>query len=88
MRGRLPFSWFTEIDRHANDSDADSPPAWNAAITDREADMAAIARAISRTIFSTSGDDVLRQDLLFCGAGLLVSLLLLTYGLDLSPGFF
>jgi hypothetical protein len=62
--------------------------AWNAAITDREADMTAIVRALSRTILSTSEGDVLRHVLMFGGAGILVSLLLLTYGLDLSPGFF
>jgi hypothetical protein len=40
--------------------------------------MAAIARALSR----------LKQLALLCGASLLVSPLLMTYGLDLSPGFF
>ena len=68
--------------------ETDSPAAWNAATIDREADMSVIARAISHTLLSTSRGDVLRHGLLFCGAGLLVSLLLLTYGLDLSPGFF
>jgi hypothetical protein len=65
-----------------------SDAAWNAASTDREADMTAIARAISHTLLSTSRGDVLKHGLLFCGAGILVSLLLLTYGLDLSPGLF
>jgi ribose/xylose/arabinose/galactoside ABC-type transport system permease subunit len=32
--------------------------------------------------------DILKQVALFCAAGLLVSLLMLTYGLDLSFGFF
>ena len=32
--------------------------------------------------------DALKQVALFCGVGLLVSLLCMTYGLDLSPGFF
>lgn len=50
--------------------------------------MTAIVRALSRTILSTSEGDVLRHVLMFGGAGILVSLLLLTYGLDLSPGFF
>ena len=56
--------------------------------------MAAIARVIARafpnTSFSTTVFDieVLKQLALFCGAGLLVSLLLMTYGLDLSPGLF
>jgi hypothetical protein len=32
--------------------------------------------------------DTLKQLALFAGAGLLVSVLMMTYGLDLSPGFF
>jgi hypothetical protein len=50
--------------------------------------MTAIARAISSTLLSTSGGRALKQVVFFCGAAILVSLLLLTYGLDLSPGFF
>jgi hypothetical protein len=56
---------------------------------DLEAAMTAIARAVSRAFQSATTDiDVLKELALLCGAGLLVSLLLLTYGLDLSPGFF
>ena len=47
--------------------------------------MATLARALSRA-FTTM--EVLKQLVLFAAAGLFVSLLLLTYGLDLSPGFF
>jgi hypothetical protein len=52
--------------------------------------MAAIARALARAFPSTTSFDVeiLKQLALFCGAGLLVSLLLMTYGLDISAGFF
>jgi ribose/xylose/arabinose/galactoside ABC-type transport system permease subunit len=51
--------------------------------------MAAIARFLARTIPATPVEaDILKQVALFCCAGLLVSLLMLTYGLDLSPGFF
>ena len=32
--------------------------------------------------------DVLKQLVLFAAAGLFVSLLMMTYGIDLSPGFF
>jgi hypothetical protein len=32
--------------------------------------------------------EVLKQLLLFCLAGLFISVLLMTYGVDLSPGFF
>lgn len=50
--------------------------------------MAAIAKVLSRA----SGTDIDLQTLkilaIFCGAGLFVSLLFASYGLDLSPGFF
>jgi hypothetical protein len=32
--------------------------------------------------------EILKTVVMFCGVGLTVSLLLMTYGLDLSPGFF
>ena len=49
-----------------------------------------LARAFSNTSFSTTlfFTEVLKQLALFCGAGLLVSLLMMTYGLDLGAGFF
>jgi hypothetical protein len=50
--------------------------------------MTAIAHALSRAFQSTGEFDILKQIALFCGAGLLVSLVCLSYGLDLSPGFF
>jgi hypothetical protein len=51
--------------------------------------MAAIARVLSRAFPDTHFEiNVFKQLALFCGAGLLVSLLLMTYGLDLSAGFF
>ena len=50
---------------------------------------AAMVRVLSRTFPTIQIEiDALKQLALFCGAGLLVSLLLMTYGLDLSPGFF
>jgi hypothetical protein len=55
---------------------------------DRETDMTAIASAISRALLSTTGVDVLKHCMFFCGAGILVFVLSLTYGLDLSPGLF
>jgi hypothetical protein len=61
--------------------------AWSAA-SHREADMTAIAIAISRAFLSNSEGDALKQIVFLCGAGLLVSLLLLAIGLDLSPGLF
>jgi hypothetical protein len=51
--------------------------------------MAAIARALSRVLLPNSLEmETLKQIALLCAAGLLVSLLLMTYGLDLSPGLF
>jgi hypothetical protein len=51
--------------------------------------MAAIVRILARTLPKESIDvEILKQLALFCGAGLLVSLLMLTYGLDLSVGLF
>jgi hypothetical protein len=51
-----------------------------------EAQMVAIAR-FARA-FPISVSETLTQLLLFGCAGLLVSVLLMTYGVDLSPGFF
>ena len=50
--------------------------------------MAAIAHALSRAFQSSGEFDTLKQIALFCAVGLLVSLVCLSYGLDLSPGFF
>jgi hypothetical protein len=54
--------------------------------------MAAIAHALSRAFQSAGEFETLKQTALFCGVGFLVSLVValvcLTYGLDLSPGFF
>jgi hypothetical protein len=55
----------------------------------QEIAMAAIAKAFSSVIPAISPDiDILKAVALFCGAGLFVSLLLASYGLDLSVGFF
>jgi hypothetical protein len=51
--------------------------------------MTALAKAVSRAFLSTPDDnETLKQVGLFCAAGLLVSVLLLTCGVDLSPGLF
>lgn len=50
--------------------------------------MAAIARALSRALVSAAEAETIKQLLLFCLAGLLVSVLMMTYGIDLSPGLF
>jgi hypothetical protein len=50
--------------------------------------MAAIARALSR-VTGTQGDvETVKILAMFCGVGLTVSLILASYGLDLSAGFF
>jgi hypothetical protein len=50
---------------------------------------AAIVRVLSRTFPTIQIEiDALKQLALLCGAGFLVSLLIMSYGLDLGPGFF
>jgi hypothetical protein len=55
---------------------------------EQEIAMTAIAHALSRAFQSAGEFEILKQIALFCGAGLLVFLICLTYGLDLSPGLF
>jgi hypothetical protein len=51
--------------------------------------MTAIAQVISHAFHTASlARDTFRHVIMFCGASLLVSLILLSHGLDLSPGFF
>jgi hypothetical protein len=51
--------------------------------------MAVITRVLARAFPATAAETgILKQLALLCGAGLLVSLLCMTYGLDLSPGLF
>jgi len=50
--------------------------------------VTAIAYALSRAAQSLGEFEVLKMIAIFCGIGLLLSLISLTYGLDLSPGFF
>jgi hypothetical protein len=50
--------------------------------------MAAIAKALSRVSGTQVEVETLKTIVMFCGVGLTVSLLLASYGLDLSPGFF
>ena len=51
--------------------------------------MATLARILSQASGIEIDVDTLRTIAIFSGAGLLFSLLLLlTYGIDLSPGFF
>jgi ribose/xylose/arabinose/galactoside ABC-type transport system permease subunit len=50
--------------------------------------MIAMANAAVRMFGAASKSEILKQIALLCGAGLLVSLLMLTYGIDLSPGLF
>jgi hypothetical protein len=51
--------------------------------------MTAIAKAFVNSIPAISPDvDILNTVAMFCGAGLLVSMIFASYGLDLSAGFF
>jgi hypothetical protein len=51
--------------------------------------MTTIARMLStRVPVAERGLDTLKTIGMFCAVGLSVSLLLATYGVDLSPGFF
>jgi hypothetical protein len=50
--------------------------------------MAAIAGALSRATGINVDVATLKPVVMFCAVGLTVSLILASYGLDLSPGFF
>jgi hypothetical protein len=50
--------------------------------------MTALVQALYRASHTETETDVLKMVTLFCCAGLFVSLLFATYGLDLNPGFF
>jgi hypothetical protein len=50
--------------------------------------MTVIVQTMFRTVHSVREVHPLAQLAMLCAAGLFVSLLALTYGLDLSPGFF
>ena len=50
--------------------------------------MAAIAHALSRALQSSGEFETLKLIAIFCGIGLVLSLIGMSYGLDLSPGFF
>jgi hypothetical protein len=50
--------------------------------------MAAIARVLSHASGTEIDVKTIKTLVMFCGVGLTVSLMLASYGLDLSPGFF
>jgi hypothetical protein len=50
--------------------------------------MAAIARTVFRRFPTETEFQIFKTVVTFCAAGLFVSLLVATYGVDLSPGFF
>jgi hypothetical protein len=53
-----------------------------------KAGFAAIARGLSRASGTQVDDEALKAIVVFCGIGLVVSLLMATNGLDMSIGFF
>jgi hypothetical protein len=50
--------------------------------------MAAFTKALSRISGTNVDIETLKTIIMFCGVGLTVSLMLMSYGLDLSAGFF
>ena len=50
--------------------------------------MSVIAQALDRALGNKAEVETLKSIALFSCTGLLVSVLLATYGVDLSPGFF
>jgi hypothetical protein len=50
--------------------------------------MATLAKMLSRASGFEIDVDALRPIVIFCAAGLLFAFVLLSYGIDLSPGFF
>jgi hypothetical protein len=50
--------------------------------------MATLARTFSRLARSQIDVETIKTLAIFCGVGLTVSLILASYGLDLSAGFF
>jgi hypothetical protein len=50
--------------------------------------LAALAKVLSRASGIEVDVETLKTIAIFCGVGLVVSLLLATSGLDMSPGFF
>ena len=50
--------------------------------------MAAIARVLSRASGADLDVETIKTLVIFCGVGLAVSLMLVSYGVDLSQAFF
>lgn len=50
--------------------------------------MAALARTLAQAFRTDVDVETLKIIVIFCGVGLVVSLMVATYGVDLSPGFF
>jgi hypothetical protein len=50
--------------------------------------MATLARTLARAFGIDADVEVLKIIAIFCDVGLLVSLMVASYALDLSPGFF
>ena len=50
--------------------------------------MEAAAKALSRVLWTEVAVETLKTIIMFCAVGITVSLMCLSYGIDLSPGFF
>jgi|SRR5580704_17847145 hypothetical protein len=69
------------VNRHDDGCDQPAADYWRS-------QMAALVQALSRFGSADVEAETLKLLAIFCGVGLLVSVLFATYGLDLSPGFF
>jgi hypothetical protein len=56
--------------------------------SDGDFQMTELVQALSRFGGTNVEIETLKLLSIFCGAGLLISIVFATYGLDLSPGFF
>jgi hypothetical protein len=77
--------WFTSVARRLRYQTLDWP---HFEVEIWRSQMIAIARILSRASGTEVDVETLKTIAMFCGVGLLVSLLFAAYGLDLSPGFF
>jgi hypothetical protein len=82
----LAFGDLVHSDQQGSQLPINSPARFVAALGDRK--MAALARTLARAFGTDVDVEVLKIIAICCGAGLLVSLAVASYGLDLSPGFF
>ena len=77
-----------ELTRHANGGCSFGRRSYAKRRSKRGIAMAAITKALSRIKVRNADVEALKVVAIFSGLGLLLSLMFLTYGIDLRPGFF